>query len=81
MGTRQIGSVDSMAGNVTLRHPDGSSEQLHGDSILYIGDVVSAGDQAHARLRLVDGSMLDIRSGQVVALDESLLPTWAGATT
>ena len=71
MGIRQIGSVESLIGEITLRHQDGTSEQLRADSILHAGDILSAADHAHASLRLVDGSFFEIGSGQVVTLDEA----------
>jgi hypothetical protein len=68
-----VGNLDSLDGRVTVEHPDGTSEVLKPDALLYLHDVISADDQSQARIRLIDGSALDIQAGQTLILDTNII--------
>jgi hypothetical protein len=68
-----VGNLDYLDGRVTVEHPDGTSEVLKPDALLYLHDVVSADGQSHARIRLIDGSALDIQAGQTLTLDTDII--------
>ena len=68
-----IGNLDSLEGRVTVEHPDGSSEVLRPDALLYLHDVITTDDQSQASIRLINGTLVDISAGQTLVLDTDLL--------
>ena len=73
MAATLIGNVESISGNVTVVHSDGSSEILQNNSLLYLHDVLAADGQSHAQVRLINNSLLDLHAGETLVLESDYL--------
>ncbi len=72
MVNERIGRIESIDGHAKVEHADGSNEVLHGDSQLYLDDIVSTGRGAHLSVRLFDGSVIELGSEQSQKLDSEI---------
>ncbi len=72
MASTQIGRVETVDGNLTVTQAGGAATPLQEGMPVYLNDVILADGSAHARLRLNDGSALDINPGQVITLDANI---------
>ncbi len=65
-----IGTVSLLAGTVTVRRADGSTEALsRGDSV-FKGDVLITGDGSFVKVRLTDGTTFQLGKNGEAALDD-----------
>lgn len=78
MANTQIGTVETLDGNVTVTPAGGSAGPLLQGMPVYLNDVISVDGDAHARLRLYDGSALDINAGHTIILDANIIDPSAG---
>lgn len=67
-----IGSVESLHGQASVRHADGSTELLHDNSLVYTDDVVLTGKDSRVSLVFWDGSRMEIGPEFTATLDQGL---------
>ena len=73
MANERIGRIESIEGQATVAHADGSNEVLHSSSQIFFDDTVSTGKGTHLSIRLLNGSVIEIGSEQSQKLDSELI--------
>jgi len=73
MANERIGRIESIEGQATVAHADGSNEVLQTNSQVVIDDIVSTGEAAHLSIRLLNGSVIDIGPEQSQKLDSEII--------
>jgi T5SS/PEP-CTERM-associated repeat protein len=73
-----IGSVEALTGTVTVQRADGSTATLAGGDPIYLGDVVSAGDDGSIGITFVDGTTFSLSSGARMTMDEMVYDPASG---
>ncbi|MGE5475096.1 MAG: FecR domain-containing protein, partial [Bacteroidales bacterium] len=67
---KQIGSVDKLAGSVSVRHPDGSQSTLQAGSPVYQGDQVETAADGRVGIVFVDKSTFSLGPKGRMTMDE-----------
>ena len=80
MANERIGRIESIEGQATVVHTDGSNEVLHTNSQVFLDDIVSTGDVTHLSIRLLNGTVIEIGSEQSQKLDSETIDA-AGSQT
>ncbi|MBT5034038.1 MAG: hypothetical protein HOM51_05905, partial [Rhodospirillaceae bacterium] len=68
--TQSIGTVESSSGSVTVRHADGSTEQLETGSPIFQGDQLETAADGSVGVVLADGTSFSMAEGGKMVMDE-----------
>jgi T1SS-143 domain-containing protein len=72
MAIIQIGFIESLDGQVSVMHTDGSTELLQAGSAIYAGDTVITAEDATAGIRFLDGSVYSLGPDFTARLDSGI---------
>jgi T1SS-143 domain-containing protein len=72
MAIIQIGVIESLDGQVSVMHVDGSTELLQAGSAIYAGDTVITAEEATAGIRFLDGSLYTLGPEFTARLDSDI---------
>jgi len=72
MAIIQIGVIESLVGQVSVIHADGSAELLQAGSVIHAGDTVITAEDATAGIRFIDGSVYSLGPEFMARLDSDI---------
>jgi hypothetical protein len=73
-----IGSVETVAGTVTVQRPDGSETQLVAGDPIFLNDVVVSGADGTIGIVFIDGTTFSLSAGARMTMDEMVFDPASG---